>query len=72
MGGEQAATVLTLVEEEKRARAGRPWPAAERAAAAAATRARYEAEGAARYATARLWDDGGGCGVAADARIPER
>jgi 3-methylcrotonyl-CoA carboxylase beta subunit len=30
MGGEQAATVLSLVESEKRAREGQEWPADER------------------------------------------
>lgn len=29
MGGEQAASVLALVEQEKRAREGREWPADE-------------------------------------------
>lgn len=32
MGGEQAATVLHLVESEKRAREGRDWPAEEQEA----------------------------------------
>ncbi len=42
MGGEQAATVLTMVGD----------------ADADAIRARYEAEGNPYYSTARLWDDG--------------
>ena len=42
MGGEQAATVLTMVGD----------------ADADAIRAKYEAEGSPYYSTARLWDDG--------------
>ena len=59
MGGEQAAGVLAAVEAEKRRRdAGRPWPAAEEAAFRARVAARYDAEGAPLFASARLWDDG--------------
>jgi 3-methylcrotonyl-CoA carboxylase beta subunit len=42
MGGEQAATVLTMVGD----------------ADPEAIRAKYEAEGNPYYSTARLWDDG--------------
>lgn len=58
MGGEQAATVLHLVESEKRAREGKDWPAEERERFKAAIRERYEREGHSSYASARLWDDG--------------
>ncbi|KIY95228.1 3-methylcrotonyl-CoA carboxylase beta subunit [Monoraphidium neglectum] len=58
MGGDQAAGVLAQVEEEKRARAGKPWPAEEAAAFKEAIAARYDSEGSPYYASARLWDDG--------------
>ncbi|GBF99074.1 hypothetical protein Rsub_11845 [Raphidocelis subcapitata] len=58
MGGEQAASVLAQVEEEKHARAGKQWPAEEAAAFRAAIAARYDEEGSPYYASARLWDDG--------------
>ncbi|EFN51565.1 hypothetical protein CHLNCDRAFT_49216 [Chlorella variabilis] len=50
MGGEQAASVLHLVESEKRAREGRRWAAEEQE--------EYDAEGQPGFASARLWDDG--------------
>lgn len=58
MGGEQAASVLHLLESEKREREGRAWPEAEQAAFKDALRSRYEAEGEPGFASARLWDDG--------------
>ncbi|MGH2451284.1 MAG: carboxyl transferase domain-containing protein [Candidatus Limnocylindria bacterium] len=50
MGGEQAATVLSLVGTIK--------DEAERAAFKERLRAQYETQGSPYYSTARLWDDG--------------
>src|SRR5690606_32620509 len=47
MGGEQAATVLSMVGDPER-----------RAAEAERIRAQYEEQGNPYYSTARLWDDG--------------
>jgi 3-methylcrotonyl-CoA carboxylase beta subunit len=55
MGGEQAAAVLATV---KRDQLGDDWSAADEEAFRAPIRERYEAQGSAYYATARLWDDG--------------
>ncbi len=55
MGGEQAASVLADV---KRQAHGDDWPAEEEQAFRDTIRARYEAQSSARYASARLWDDG--------------
>jgi acetyl-CoA carboxylase carboxyltransferase component len=58
MGGEQAASVLTQVKQEQRARQGRPMSAEEVEALRAPILAKYEEEGSPYYSTARLWDDG--------------
>jgi acetyl-CoA carboxylase carboxyltransferase component len=58
MGGEQAASVLTQVKQEQRARQGRPMSASEVEAMRAPVLAKYEEEGSPYYSTARLWDDG--------------
>ncbi|RKN08986.1 carboxyl transferase domain-containing protein [Streptomyces radicis] len=58
MGGEQAAAVLATVKRDQLAAAGEEWGAADEEAFRAPIRARYEAQGSAYYATARLWDDG--------------
>ncbi len=58
MGGEQAASVLTQVKQEQRARQGKPMSASEVEALRAPILARYEEEGSPYYSTARLWDDG--------------
>jgi acetyl-CoA carboxylase carboxyltransferase component len=58
MGGEQAASVLTQVKQEQRARQGRPMSPEEVEALRAPILAKYEEEGSPYYATARLWDDG--------------
>jgi 3-methylcrotonyl-CoA carboxylase beta subunit/propionyl-CoA carboxylase len=58
MGGEQAASVLTQVKQEQRARQGRPLGEEEVAALRAPILAKYEEEGSPYYSTARLWDDG--------------
>ncbi len=58
MGGEQAASVLTQVKQEQRARQGKPMSAGEVEALRAPILAKYEEEGSPYYSTARLWDDG--------------
>jgi 3-methylcrotonyl-CoA carboxylase beta subunit len=58
MGGEQAAGVLAEVRQEKLTREGKRWLTEEYEAFKANIRERYEAEGHAYYASARLWDDG--------------
>jgi len=58
MGGEQAASVLTQVKQEQRARQGKPMSAEEVDALRAPILAKYEEEGSPYYSTARLWDDG--------------
>ncbi|HSD65995.1 MAG TPA: carboxyl transferase domain-containing protein, partial [Vicinamibacteria bacterium] len=58
MGGEQAASVLTQVKQEQRARQGRPLSAGEVESLRAPILAKYEEEGSPYYSTARLWDDG--------------
>ena len=58
MGGEQAASVLTQVKQEQRARQGKPMSAEETEALRAPILAKYEEEGSPYYSTARLWDDG--------------
>jgi 3-methylcrotonyl-CoA carboxylase beta subunit len=58
MGGEQAATVLSLVKREGIEREGGAWSAEEEAAFRAPILEKYEREGHPLYASARLWDDG--------------
>jgi len=58
MGGEQAATVLSLIRREAAEAKGGKWSPEEDAAFKAPIRAQYEKQGNAFYATARLWDDG--------------
>jgi acetyl-CoA carboxylase carboxyltransferase component len=58
MGGEQAASVLTQVKQEQRARQGKPMSAEEVEALRAPILQKYEEEGSPYYSTARLWDDG--------------
>jgi 3-methylcrotonyl-CoA carboxylase beta subunit len=58
MGGEQAATVLSIVKRDQVLARGGVFSAADEEAIAAPIRAKYEAEGNPVYATARLWDDG--------------
>jgi 3-methylcrotonyl-CoA carboxylase beta subunit len=58
MGGEQAASVLATVKRDRLAAAGEKWPEKAEEEFKAPIRARYEAQGNAYYATARLWDDG--------------
>lgn len=58
MGGEQAASVMTQVTADKKAKAGETWADADKNAFQDGLRARYDAEGNPYYASARLWDDG--------------
>jgi 3-methylcrotonyl-CoA carboxylase beta subunit len=58
MGGEQAATVLSLVKREGIERKGGAWSAEEEAEFRAPILEKYEREGQPLYSSARLWDDG--------------
>jgi 3-methylcrotonyl-CoA carboxylase beta subunit len=58
MGGEQAATVLSLLRREAVEQKGGKWTDEDEKAFKAPIRAQYEKQGNAFYATARLWDDG--------------
>ncbi|MDX3096237.1 carboxyl transferase domain-containing protein [Streptomyces sp. ME01-24h] len=58
MGGEQAASVLATVKRDQIEAAGDTWAAEDEEDFKAPIRARYEEQGNAYYATARLWDDG--------------
>ena len=83
MGFLKAASVLTQVTQEQRARQGRPLSDGEVEALRAPILSKYEAEGGPYYSTARLWDDGIippadtrtvlalGIGAALNAPIPE-
>ncbi len=58
MGGEQAASVLSLVRASGVEARGETWPEAEQAAFREAIREQYEREGHPFHASSRLWDDG--------------
>jgi len=58
MGGEQAARVMTIVEEEAARRRGAEVDRAELQQAEDRLVARFERESTALHVTARLWDDG--------------
>jgi len=58
MGGEQAAGVLTSLQETASTAKGVPVDAERLEALRSAVRAQFEAESSPYYATARLWDDG--------------
>ncbi len=58
MGGEQAATVLSIVRREGLESRGKRWADAEEMAFKEDIRAQYERQGHPYYASARLWDDG--------------
>ena len=58
MGGEQAANVLATIEDDKRKRKGEEeWAEDEKRAFMDKVQAKYDEEGAAKFASARLWDD---------------
>ncbi len=58
MGGEQAANVLLTVKNQQLARSGKQVSAEDEATLRSTIHAKYEKEGHAYYASARLWDDG--------------
>ena len=58
MGGEQAATVLSLVRREGMQRRGEEWPEDDERRFRDGIRGQYETQGHPYYASARLWDDG--------------
>ena len=58
MGGEQAATVLSMVRREGIERKGGTWSAEEEAEFKKPILEKYEREGHPLYSSARLWDDG--------------
>jgi len=59
MGGEQAANVLATVKDDQRKRKGEPeWPAEEKKKFMDEVQSKYDKEGEASFASARLWDDG--------------
>jgi 3-methylcrotonyl-CoA carboxylase beta subunit len=58
MGGEQAATVLSIVKREGIERRGGTWSAEEEAAFKKPILEKFETEGHPLYSSARLWDDG--------------
>ncbi|WP_075214848.1 carboxyl transferase domain-containing protein [Mongoliimonas terrestris] len=58
MGGDQAANVLAQVKREQVEARGGVFSAAEEEALKAPIRAKFDTEGHAYHATARIWDDG--------------
>jgi 3-methylcrotonyl-CoA carboxylase beta subunit len=58
MGGQQAATVLSVVQAAQRAREGKEWTPEMEEKFKKPILAKYEREGHPYYASARLWDDG--------------
>uniref|UniRef100_A0A0K0CYT6 Probable methylcrotonoyl-CoA carboxylase beta chain, mitochondrial n=1 Tax=Angiostrongylus cantonensis TaxID=6313 RepID=A0A0K0CYT6_ANGCA len=58
MGGEQAATVLSTVQQDKRKREGLSWTKEEDDALRKPVEEKFEREGHPYFASARLWDDG--------------
>lgn len=58
MGGEQAAGVLAIVQEERARKRGQEPDHEQIAAMQTMTRLKFEEEASPYYATARLWDDG--------------
>jgi len=58
MGGEQAATVLSIVKRDGIERRGRSWSQDEEAAFKRPILEKFEHEGQPLYSSARLWDDG--------------
>jgi 3-methylcrotonyl-CoA carboxylase beta subunit len=58
MGGEQAASVLSIVKRDGFEARGESWSAEEEAKLKDTIRNQYEKEGHPYHASARLWDDG--------------
>lgn len=58
MGGEQAATVLSLIKEDAMALQKKTWPEEEKETFKTEIREQYEKQGHPYHASAHLWDDG--------------
>lgn len=58
MGGEQAATVLSLIRQEAMVQKGKEWPVDEIESFKDGIRNQYEKQGNPYHASAHLWDDG--------------
>jgi len=58
MGGEQAANVLAQIKREALEKSGKEWEKKEEDAYKAPILEQYARQSSARYASARLWDDG--------------
>ncbi len=58
MGGETAATVLSIVKRDSLTARGEKWGSEEEQAYKEELRKQYDTQGHPYYATARLWDDG--------------
>lgn len=58
MGGDQAAGVLATLQRDNMEKKGKQWSAEEEAAFKKPIKDQFDAEGAAYFSTARLWDDG--------------
>eukprot|EP00118_Oscarella_pearsei_P007732 m.38533 g.38533 ORF g.38533 m.38533 type:complete len:564 (+) comp32613_c0_seq4:282-1973(+) len=58
MGGEQAATVMTTLQEQQKRRKGETLTEEEREAIRKPLLKKYDIEGSPYYSSARLWDDG--------------
>ncbi len=58
MGGESAATVLSIVKRDSMEARGETWKVEDEKAYKDELRKQYETQGHPYYATARLWDDG--------------
>jgi 3-methylcrotonyl-CoA carboxylase beta subunit len=58
MGGEQAASVLSMVKRDAIERSGQSWSVEEEESFRQPLIEQYERQGHPYYATARLWDDG--------------
>ena len=58
MGGEQAATVLSLIKSNSLQAKGLEWPKEEEEGFKQQILQQFETQGSPYYATARLWDDG--------------
>ena len=58
MGGEQAASVLAQISQDRKIVEGEQWTEAQEKAFKKPILEQYEAQGHPYYASARLWDDG--------------
>ena len=58
MGGEQAANVLSTINQDAAEARGESWSAEEDEALKTPIREQYEEQGHPYYSTARVWDDG--------------